>query len=104
MSAVLRNVAELELLVGQARAPKLAVDPVAATELLQKLAVTIGSSASGIIREYQRRCEDALADILLRGTAPPVLFLYPVVFFYIEWYSPLSAEGGRDSRCSCSMP
>ncbi|CAL8466413.1 g5949 [Coccomyxa elongata] len=65
-------VAELELLVGQARGSKQGVDPVAAMELLQKLQVTIESSDKARIREYQRRCEDALEDNLLKGTAPPV--------------------------------
>ncbi len=65
-------VAELELLVGQARGPKQSVDPVAAMELLQKLQVTIESSDKARIREYQRRCEDALESVLLKGTAPPV--------------------------------
>lgn len=65
-------VAELELLVGQTRGSKQSVDPVAAIELLQKLQVTIESSDKARIREYQRRCEDALEDVLLKGTAPPV--------------------------------
>lgn len=65
-------VAELELLVGQTRGPKQSVDPVAAMELLQKLQVTIESSDKARIREYQRRCEDALENVLLKGTAPPV--------------------------------
>ena len=65
-------VAELELLVGQARGSRQGVDPVAAMELLQKLQVTIESSDKARIREYQRRCEDALECILLKGTAPPV--------------------------------
>jgi hypothetical protein len=41
-------------------------------ELLQKLQVTIDGSQKERVREYQRRCEDALAEILLKGTAPPV--------------------------------
>lgn len=65
-------VAELELLVGQAKGAKQDVEPVAAMELLQKLQVTIDSSDKALIREYQRRCESALEDILLKGTAPPV--------------------------------
>lgn len=65
-------VAELELLVGHARNLRQNVDPVASVELLQKLLVTMDSSQKERIREYQRRCDDALADILLRGTAPPV--------------------------------
>ena len=74
-------VAELELLVGQARgaaggsSKQPSVDPVAAVELLQKLQATIESAGPGVLRQYQRRCEEALADVLLRGTAPPVGFL-----------------------------
>jgi hypothetical protein len=65
-------VAELELLVGQGRASRRAPDPVAAVELLQKLAATLEGAGPEVLREYQRRCEDALSDILLRGAAPPV--------------------------------
>ena len=39
---------------------------------LQKLLVTIDSSQRDRVREYQRRCEEALTDVLLKGAAPPV--------------------------------
>ena len=39
---------------------------------LQKLLVTIDSSQRERVREYQRRCEEALTDVLLKGAAPPV--------------------------------
>jgi hypothetical protein len=64
-------VAELELLVGNARGTRRA-DPLACFELLQKLLVTIDRTDSTRVREYQRRCETALYDILVKGTAPPV--------------------------------
>jgi hypothetical protein len=64
-------VAELELLVGNARGSRRA-DPLACFELLQKLLVTIDRTDTARVREYQRRCETALYDILLKGTAPPV--------------------------------
>jgi hypothetical protein len=70
-------VAELELLVGTARAPGQAADGAACLELLQKLQATLeggGGGGGGVarVREYQRRCEDALAELLLKGAAPPV--------------------------------
>ncbi|KAK9820084.1 hypothetical protein WJX72_005985 [[Myrmecia] bisecta] len=64
-------VAELELLTGNAKGPR-KVDPVACFELLQKLLVTIDRTERVKLKEYQRRCEDALMEILLKGTAPPV--------------------------------
>lgn len=64
-------VAELELLVGNAKGQKRA-DPCACFELLQKLLVTIDQSDASRVREYQRRCESALYEVLLKGAAPPV--------------------------------
>lgn len=63
--------AELELLVGNARG-KRKVDPSQCFQLLQKLVVTLDRTARLEVREYQRRCEDALIDILLKGAPPPV--------------------------------
>lgn len=40
--------------------------------LLQKLDATVMSTSIVEVREYQRRCEDALVDILLSGAPPPV--------------------------------
>jgi len=45
---------------------------VAAFELLQKVLVNIVPSEVDRVREYQRRCELALIDILLQGAASPV--------------------------------
>lgn len=64
-------VAELELIVGSARGKK-KPDPVQCFQLLQKLLVTLDRTASSDIRPHQRRCEDALVDILLKGAPPPV--------------------------------
>ena len=94
-------VAELELLVGQARgaSKQPGVDPVAAVELLQKLQATIESAAPGMLRQYQRRCEEALADILLRGTAPPVGACTPEKsMLHACWES---AHPRCSMRCSC---
>lgn len=44
----------------------------AAFELLQKVLVNIQQSEVERVREYQRRCEVALTDILRRGAAAPV--------------------------------
>ena len=66
-------VAELELLVGTARGPGQAPSAAASLELLLKLQATL-QAESGVarVREYQRRCEDALVEMLLKGAAPPV--------------------------------
>lgn len=64
-------VAELELLVGNAKGQRRA-DACACFELLQKLLVTIDQSDASRVREYQRRCETALYEVLLKGAAPPV--------------------------------
>jgi len=64
-------VAELELIVGGSRGNRKA-DVQHCYQLLQKLAVTIDRTDRAELREYQRRCEDALIDILLKGAPPPV--------------------------------
>ena len=64
-------VAELELIIGSSRGKKKA-DAVQSFLLLQKLVVTLDRTDRLEIREYQRRCEDALIDILLKGAPPPV--------------------------------
>jgi hypothetical protein len=64
-------VAELELVVGGSRGTKRA-DPAQTFLLLQKLVTTVDRTERSEIREYQRRCESALIDILLRGAPPPV--------------------------------
>jgi hypothetical protein len=72
-------VAELELLVGNSKGQRLA-DPYACFELLQKLLVTIDQSESSRVREYQRRCEAALYEILLKGARPPVCPAIPTAY------------------------
>lgn len=70
MTPACMQIAELELLVGTARTGR--ADPVACFELLQKLLVSIDRTDRARLKEYGRRCEAALVDILLRGTCPPV--------------------------------
>ena len=64
-------VAELELIVGGSRGKKKA-DAAQVFLLLQKLVITLDRTDRTEVREYQRRCEDALIDILLKGAPPPV--------------------------------
>ena len=65
------QVAELELLLGSSKG-SVNVDPVAAVEILQKLLANISRTDRTRLKEYGRRCEGAMADILLRGTPHPV--------------------------------
>ena len=71
-------VAELELVVGGSRGKRKA-DVAQSYHLLQKLVVTIDRTDRAEVREYQRRCEDALIDILLKGAPPPVSFHAQIV-------------------------
>lgn len=64
-------VAELELLVGNARGNR-RVDPIYSFELLQKLQGSIQRSDRAQLHSYQRKCEDALTTVLLKGAPPPV--------------------------------
>lgn len=78
-------VAELELLVSQqkqrtSKAPG-KVDFGACYTLLQKLHATIDDTGADEIKEHQRRCEDALVDILLKGCPPPVRIVLDVASF-----------------------
>lgn len=66
-------VAELELLVGKSKR-NYKEDAGACYRLLQKLHATLDRTAVSELKEYQRRCEDALVDILLRGMPPPVSY------------------------------
>ena len=66
-------VAELELLVGNARGNR-RVDPIYSFELLQKLQGSIQRSDRAQLHSYQRKCEDALTTVLLKGAPPPVTF------------------------------
>ena len=64
-------VAELELLVGNARGNR-RVDPIYSFELLQKLQGSIQRSDRAQLHSYQRKCEGALTAVLLKGAPPPV--------------------------------
>eukprot|EP00887_Chlorella_sp_A99_P005661 scaffold1.g5661.t1 len=64
-------VAELELVAASARG-KAKPEPRQCFQLLQKLVATLDRTPRDEVREYQRRCEDALIDILLKGAPPPV--------------------------------
>ena len=76
-------VAELELLLSQSRSAK-AASGISRTKssiaasfgpyymLLQKLEATVDTTGVAEVKEHQRRCEDALVDILLSGAPPPV--------------------------------
>ena len=64
-------VAELELLVGGARRGA-RPDPCHCLQLLQKMVVALERSERPEVKEYQRRCEEAVVDILLKGAPPPV--------------------------------
>ena len=59
---------------------KLVSMQVAAFELLQKVLVTITPTHVERIKEYQRRAETCLLDILLRGATSPVSLLASFVF------------------------
>ena len=64
-------VAELELLVGNARGNR-RIDPIYSFDLLQKLQGSISRSERSQLQSYQRKCEDALTTVLLKGVPPPV--------------------------------
>lgn len=64
-------VAELELLVGNARGNR-RIDPIYSFDLLQKLQASIARSERVQLQTYQRKCEDALMTVLLKGAPPPV--------------------------------
>lgn len=48
------------------------VPPADLFEILQKLQLSIGRAERTVIKEHQRQTEDALVEILLKGTAAPV--------------------------------
>lgn len=70
-TTTVRQVAELELLVGSAKGSA-GIDQIQAVEVLQKLLANIPRTERPRLKEYGRRCEAAMADILLRGIARPV--------------------------------
>lgn len=47
-------------------------EPVQCLQLLQKLVVTLERSSRPEVKEFQRRCEEAVVDVLLKGAPPPV--------------------------------
>lgn len=57
--------------VGNARG-RTKPDQVQCFQLLQKLVVTLDRSSRPEVKEFQRRCEEAVVDILLKGAPPPV--------------------------------
>lgn len=59
------------LQVGNARG-RCKPDQVQCFQLLQKLVVTLDRCARPEVQEYQRRCEEAVVDVLLKGAPPPV--------------------------------
>ena len=76
-------VAELELLVGNARGNR-RVDPTYSFDLLQKLQGSIHRSDRAQLHSYQRKCEDALTTVLLKGAPPPVSILLQYCDTYSE--------------------
>ena len=42
------------------------------TLLLQKLVVSLDRASRPEVKEFQRRCEEAAVDVLLKGAPPPV--------------------------------
>jgi hypothetical protein len=69
-------VAELELIVAGSKGKK-RPDAAQVFTLLQKLVVTLDRTERDEVREYQRRCEAALIDVLLKGAPPPVSDVMP---------------------------
>ncbi|KAK9865210.1 hypothetical protein WJX84_003181 [Apatococcus fuscideae] len=63
--------AELDLLVGGSKGGQVS-DQGQCFELLQKIQITLARTTRSEVQEYQRRCEEALCSILLRGAAPPI--------------------------------
>ena len=63
--------AELDLLVGGSKGGQVS-DQGQCFELLQKIQATLARTARKEVQEYQRRCEEALCSLLLKGAAPPV--------------------------------
>jgi len=59
------------LQVGNARG-RAKPDPVQCFQLLQKLVVTLDRCERPEVKEFQRRCEEAVVDVLLKGAPPPV--------------------------------
>jgi hypothetical protein len=66
-------VAELELIVGLKKDTK--PDGVQLLELLQKLIPSIERASKPTLKQYQRRCESVLFDVLLKGICSAVMCL-----------------------------
>ncbi|KFM26650.1 HEAT repeat-containing protein 5A [Auxenochlorella protothecoides] len=64
-------VAELELIVGSARGSS-RPDSIACLALLHKLVATLARAGREEVRAHQRRCEDAVLHVLLKGAPPSV--------------------------------
>ncbi|KAL3133260.1 hypothetical protein ABBQ38_007141 [Trebouxia sp. C0009 RCD-2024] len=86
-------VAELELLVGNARGNR-RVDPIYSFELLQKLQGSIQRSDRAQLHNYQRKCEDALTTVLMKGAPPPLTATVPEQQRLIQSKHPQAAMSG----------
>ena len=84
-------VAELELLVGNARGDR-GASAVALLELLQKLVVSIDHTPVSVLRQYQRRCEQVLLGLLQRG-----------VFSEVRYYRSTRGQQGAAERAQCRV-
>ena len=63
-------VAELELIVGTRKDKR--PDEVQLLELLQKLLVSVSRTDKPVLKQYQKRCEAVLVDVLYKGTCRTV--------------------------------
>jgi hypothetical protein len=63
-------VAELELIVGTRKDKR--PDEVQLLQLLQKLLASVSRTEKAVLRQYQKRCEAALVDVLYKGTCRTV--------------------------------
>ncbi len=63
-------VAELELIVGTRKDKR--PDEVQLLELLQKLLVSVSKTDKAVLKQYQKRCEAVLVDLLYKGTCKTV--------------------------------
>ena len=93
-------VAELELLVGNARGNR-RVDPIYSFELLQKLQGSIRRSDRAQLHSYQRKCEDALTTVLLKGAPPPVRSLFGCSRCVATCLSLLAVLAGLITSMTC---
>ena len=86
-------VAELELIVGMARGSA-RPDSMDCLVLLHKLVATLARAPRPEIRDHQRRCEEALSNILLKGAPPSVRVFIGGVGMGVLWGQWSWMEGG----------